>query len=421
MRALALVVGVCALTLALSLDSHVDGLAGDGEAQARTPKPHRPPALAPAGATGAFGLDLMRALPPGNLVISPDSIAAALAMAGTGAKGRTAAEIAHALHLAKPAAFPAVGNLQRAIAKNQAFAGEGHPKAPTLELANGMFVQRDFPVRPSFTSGMGRHFGVSPEALDFKGDLEGSREAINAWVSDRTHQVIPELFSSLPVLTRLVLANAVYLNAEWLRPFTPSHTSNAPFYNRNGRTPAQFMHKTERLRYGTGRGYAAVELPYRASTLSLMVMLPRGKSGVSALQRQLDAGRLGKVARRLSPRPVELSLPRFHLNTHQSLNNILMALGMTTAFSELADFSRITGDTSLKIADVVHAADIRVDEQGTVAAAATGVVVVLKSRPSRPHAVKFNANHPFLFFLRDRRSGAILFAGRLVKPEPAGT
>ena len=137
------VVGLLAVTVLLFNDS-----TSTGKAQVPAPtaaSPHK--ALAPAVATGAFGLDLMRAQPPGNLVLSPDSVAAALAMAGTGAAGRTAAQIAGTLHLATPAAFAAVGRLQRTIAKEQASAGQGYSKAPTLALANGLFLQQGFPVR----------------------------------------------------------------------------------------------------------------------------------------------------------------------------------------------------------------------------------------------------------------------------------
>jgi len=393
--------------------------ASAGQAQASKRATSRHAALAPAPATGALGLDLLRARQKGNLVLSPDSIAAALAMAGTGARGRTAAQIARTLHLRKPAAFNAVGNLQRRIAEGQASAGEGHPKAPTLKLANGLFLQQGFPVEPAFVSGLQGHFGVAPEAVDFEGDSAGAVEAINAWVSEHTEGVIPKLLAFLDEETRLALTNAVYLDANWRYPFERRHTTSAPFYRYGGSTPAEFMHQTERLRYGSGHGYKAVDLPYRASTLSLLVVLPVGQ-GVGALQHQLGARGLDRIARGLSRRQVELSLPRFHLSAKTELSSELKSLGMTIPFSEAADFSRITTAEGLKIDRVIHAADLKVDEEGTVAAAATVVEVVPVSAGAQPrHAAVFNANRPFLFFLRDDRTGAVLFAGRLMKPEPA--
>jgi serpin B len=386
-------------------------------------------ALAPAAATGAFGLDLIHAMGTGNLVLSPDSIATALAMAGAGAAGQTAAQIASTLHLKSPASFAAIGALQGTIANEQTAAAKADPKAPTLDLANALFLQGGFPVNPTFVSGLQEHFGAGPQSVDFKGDLSGSLKTINEWVSDHTNGIIPQLFESLPELTRLVLADAVYLKASWLYPFKPSETSPAPFYgdhhkydNHHASTQSnsvQFMHETERLRYGSAHGYAAVDLPYRASTLSLLVVLPVGRS-FGALQHQLSAKGLAGMVHGLSSRLVELSLPRFHLGTQTSLNQTLEALGMRVAFSEGADFSGITAAEQLKIALVEHAADFKVDEAGTEAAAATGVVVEPTSAKVSPrNAVVFNANHPFLFFLRDDRTGAVLFAGRLTSPASA--
>jgi len=418
-RALALIGGLCALLLAVGGGVFADEWASVGEAKA--PKqgaasPGKGPR--PAAATGALGLDLLRTLPRGNLVVSPDSVAAALAMTGSGARGRTAAEIARTLHLGRPAAFDSMGSLQRAIVNGQAAAGQGHPKAPTLTIANGLFLQREPPVEPSFLSGLQRHFGAAPEAVDFEGDPSGSVEAINAWVSDKTKGLIPELFESLPRSVQLVLANAIYLEAEWRHPFRRARTRVAPFHNNAGSRRVDFMRRAVRLRYGAGSGYRAVELPYRASRLSLLVLLPRDRK-LGALQRQLNAKELALIVRSLSLRRVMLSLPRFQLNTQSTLNATLASLGMPTAFSEVADFSRITGDRSLKIGLVAHAADIKVDEGGTVAAAATGVTLVKKSKP-RPPPTVFNANRPFLFFLRDNRTGTILFAGRLTDAASAG-
>jgi serpin B len=180
------------------------------------------------------------------------------------------------------------------------------------------------------------------------------------------------------------------------------------------------MHQAARLRYGAGRGYRAVALPYRSSTLSLLVVLPV-RQRLGSLQHRLDGRGLARIARGLSARSVILSLPRFHLSTEAELTGTLKTLGMRTAFSEAADFSRITTTVPLKVAFVKHAADFTVDEEGTIAAAATVVGVVATSGPGRPvDAVKFNANRPFLFFLRDDRTGAVLFAGRVTNPASAG-
>ena len=391
--------------------------------QAKTPK--RPVAspdtpLAPAAATGAFGLDLMRAQGPGNLVLSPDSLAAALAMTGTGGVGRTVEEIARTLHLKGPAALAAVGDLQRAIAAGQAAAAEGDAEPPTLEIANGLFLQQGLPFAPAFLSAAQQHFGAAPETVDFEGDPTGALDAINGWVSERTKGLIPRILDSLPEEMALALANAVYLDADWEHPFKKSKTRPGIFHKTAGKITVDFMHQTESLRYGAGPGYKAVALPYRSSTLSLLVMLPVGQR-LGSLQHRHDGRSLARIARGLSPKPVILSLPRFHLNTAAELTGALKRLGMLTPFSEAANFSRITTAVPLKVSFVKHAADFTVDEAGTVAAAATVVGVTVKSAPRPPRdAVSFNANRPFLFFLRDDRTGTVLFAGRLTNPASAG-
>ena len=389
---------------------------GDSAASAakRRPKGVTPVALRPAVATGALGLDLMRAAGPGNVVLSPDSVAAALAMTGMGGSGPTAREIARTLHLRGPVAFAAVGKLQRAIVNGQTAAAKGDPDPPTLAIANGLFLQQGLPVESAFLSGLDRHFGVTPEILDFQGDPTGALGAINGWVSDRTRGLVPQILDSIPADLALALANAVYLKAAWRHPFERRDTSPGPFFKGKTRTTVQFMHQIERLPYGSGRGYRAVALPYRSSTLSLLVVLPV-RQRLGSLQHRLGARGLARIVRSLSPRTVDLSLPRFHLNTQVDLVGTLARLGMPTAFSDAADFSRITAAAPLKIDFVKHAADFTVDEAGTVAAAATVVGGVAFSGPGLPpKAITFKANRPFLFFLRDDRTGATLFSGRLV-------
>ena len=395
------------------------GSAGAGRVE--KPKQSAPRAhLRPALATGAFGLDLMRSQEPGNLVLSPDSVAAALAMTGMGAAGKTATEIARTLHLKGPALFPVVGGLQRAIAAEQADAAVGGAEQPDLEIANGLFLQQGLPFAPAFLAGTRRHFGAAPETVDFGGDPSGALDAINGWVSERTHERIPRILDSISKEVVLALANAVYLDADWRHPFKPRDTRPAIFHGASGRTKVDFMHQTASLRYGAGPGYRAVELPYRSSTLSLMVVLPVGQR-LGSLQHHLDGRGLARIARELSPKPVILSLPRFHLNTDVELSDALKRLGMAIAFGEDANFSRISRAVELKIRLVKHAADFTVDEKGTIAAGATIVELVPKSkRLPPPDSVTFNANRPFLFFLRDERTGAVLFAGRLTSPASAG-
>jgi serpin B len=277
-----------------------------------------------------------------------------------------------------------------------------------------MFLQHGFTPAASFLVGLHRHFGsTAPQSVDFR--QPSAVEAINAWVSAHTQGVIPRVLTELPPQTLLALVNAIYLKAAWLHPFKPAATVSAPFHGEGGTSSVAFMNQTDELPYSHGKGYAAVDLPYLGSTLSLLVVLPVGES-VATLQRRLDPGGLGRIVTGVSSRPVQLSMPRFHLATHTLLNSTLTALGMTDAFDDLADFRRITS----AVAVVDHAADFTVDEHGTVAAAATVVTAEPVSAPAFRHPpVPFDADRPFLFFLRDDHNGAVLFAGRMTEPASA--
>jgi serpin B len=411
--------------LALGLGLGLVGCGGttasvsDRAVKARAPAtPHRQP-LAAAPAIGAFGLELMRTLGSGNLVFSPDSIATALAMAGTGAAGQTADQMADVLQLASPTAFAGVGQLQGTIAREQATAGRGQEQAPTLDLANGLFLQRGYALQAGFLSSLAGHFGAAPQTVDFEHDSAGAVQAIDSWVSAHTQGTIPHILASISPQTRLALANAIYLKAVWLKPFQRRATATAPFHGERGVTAVPFMHETDELSYGHGSGYAAVDLPYRASTFSLLIVLPTGQS-VAALQRRLDPSLLAGIVHSLAPTPVSLSLPRFHLALQLDLNDSLQALGMTDPFSAAADFSRIAPGERLRIGAVEHAADFTVDEEGTVATAATVVTIEATAvHAPLPRPTPFTANRPFLFFLCDDRTGTVLFAGRLTDPAAA--
>jgi serpin B len=369
----------------------------------------------PARASNAFGLALMRRLAPGNLVLSPSSIATALAMAGTGARGATAGQIAQALRLPSPAAFEALGDLQRALASEQPDAGSPH--APTLDLADGLFVQSGFALAPTFLGGLSTRFAATPQQVDFAHEAPAAAATINGWVSEHTGGLIHQIVSGLSPETRLLLANAVYLKAEWAQTFKTGATHDATFHTSAGGVSTPFMHETTTLPYGSGHDYRLVELPYADSTLSLAVILPVG-IGVQRLLSSLSAPSLATMLSRTRNVAVELALPRFTLSFHERLNTALQALGMTDAFSPRADFDGMTAQPEpLHISAVEHAADFEVDEQGTIAAAATtvGVEATAIELPPR-HPVTFVADRPLLFFLRDSRTGEILFAGRLTDP-----
>ena len=367
------------------------------------------PASSPAAnASVTLAVQLLRRLPPGNTVFSPQSISAALAMTGTGARGATAQQIARLLGLRSPAEFDAIGALDRTLLAEQRSRGS---QAPTLKIADNLFLQRGFPTLGPFLTGLRERFAATPQLVDFANDPSAAARAINEWANKHTEGLIPSIVGRLSSRLRMVLANAIYLKAQWEAEFNQGDTKPGAFHGtRTASVP--FMHAEESLPYATGAGYAAVELPYRSSTLGLLVLLPSTGSAVS-LQRRLTPALLAGIAKRLRRRPVALALPRFALSLTTNLDAPLEALGMTKAFAPGADLSGITKAERLRVGTVLHAAKIQVNEEGTLAAAVTLVMLEALGRSIPRNLVFFDANRPFLFFLRDDRTGAILFAGRL--------
>jgi serpin B len=385
-------------------------LGGPAAASVRTSVATPRPILAQT--TGAFGLDLLRRFPEGNVVVSPDSVESALAMLGEGARGKTAAQIAHVVHLAPPASFAAIGALQAALAREARIAAGTDPHAPRLAIANGLFVQEGFVVEPPYLAALQHGFGAAPVPLDFARQSGAATQAINEWVSTHTEGEILKILEGLGPEAKLVLANAVYLEARWATRFARSAVAPASFFATTGAEQVPFMHAFETVPFAAGPGYRAVELPYHASDLSLMLVLP-SRQGLSRLQSHLSGAGLTAIAKRLRPHFVELSLPKFHIGFKQDLRSTLEGLGMRLAFGPAANLSGISACDCLEVEKVIHDADIRVEEDGTIAAAATVIELTAVSGISGPTPVAFDADRPFLFFLRDDRTGTVLFAGRL--------
>lgn len=370
----------------------------------------------PAAAGNAFGLDLYARLRADgqNLFFSPASIAYALAMTGLGARGGTADEMDAVLHLpADDAAVAAgFGGLMGAVAK-----ADG---AVTVRLVNRLYGQRGTPFAPAYLAQLERHFGAALEQVDYRHDPEGARRLINGWVEEQTARKIRDLLApgSVNADTRLTLVNAVYFLGAWARPFPKEATADAPFHReQGGDVTVPFMRMTGRFGYLEQDGVQVVSLPYRGTTMEMVVILPVAGTPLSTIEAQLDADRLATWLSSPMPTKVAITLPRLHLETSFDLAKALAALGMPTAFTHRADFSGMTTDgTPLLISRVVHKAHLDVDEEGTEAAAATAVVMEATSamRPEQPK--DFRADRPFILAIRHKASGAILFLGRVADP-----
>ncbi len=367
-----------------------------------------------------FALDLYEEvcemLESDNIFFSPYSISSALGMTYAGAEGQTAAEMAEVLHftLTVEATSRAFHSLTETLSSDEHVRYEsGDPF--TLSISNGLWVQDGFNLLDEYVAEVTMYFSAAVRNLDFINDPDGSRETINGWVAESTLDRIQNLIPRgvLNDDTRVVLTNAVYFKASWMKPFHEFSTSDAQFFLSNGSTiDVPMMNQTDYFRYVSTEGCSAVELDYAAGNASMLILLPDGD--IEEFQQNFDAGILETIRERLSSIRVSISMPKFEFSQSMQLSQILRTLGMESAFGSGADFSGFTGSPDLFISEVLHKAFVKVDETGTEAAAATAVVMGITAIPEQP--VEMNINRPFLFFILDRESGSIVFMGRIMNP-----
>ena len=387
----------------------------------------------------AFALDLYARLrgEEGNLFLSPFSLSTALAMTYAGADGETGTQIYGALRFPRDgmtAPFE-LGNGQemevvrfipweraRFHAAFKALREDMDARQERgdyrLSVANALWGQKGYGFLDEFLAVTRSNYGAGLREVDFAGDTEGARKTINQWVEQQTEDRIEDLVPPgvLDALTRLVLTNAIYFKGDWAAQFDPGATAEAPFTLSDGKkATVQMMRQKARFAYLEAPAFQALALPYRGEDLSMVVLLPREPDGLAALEELLAPQSLEHWLGSLQEREVQLFLPRFKMMSQFSLKDVLKAMGMTDAFdANAADFSRMNGKKDLHVTAVIHEAFVEVNEEGTEAAAATGVVVGLTSVGPMPAV--FRADHPFIFLIRDNATGSILFLGRLAEP-----
>lgn len=362
-----------------------------------------------AHADAAFGADLHRKLATagGNVVFSPASVAAALKMALAGARGETAAELANVLRVAGP---------EDAAAALADLSGIRSGGELILRAPNTMWLDSTLPVRDEFRRKLAG--SVSVERCDFLNAPDTAREAVNAFVAAATEGKITDLLQRdlVDSTTRLVLVNAIYLNALWTHQFPVENTKDKPFYpERMSPTAVPSMRLAARLAYHRGGGCQSVLLPYRDGTLAMAVLLPDGT--LSEFTGSADiAGALSGLLTEGSECQVDLSMPRFKVEAAFRLDDTLRSLGVRGAFELNADFGGISAEP-LYISAVVHKAWIDVGEKGTEAAAATGAVIKSLAAVRRPEPdVRLVVDRPFLFAIVDTETGLPLFLGQFARP-----
>jgi serpin B len=283
-------------------------------------------------------------------------------------------------------------------------------------IANRLYGQKDFVFLPSFLKIQRDFYGAPLEQVDFIRATEAARQAINAWVEKRTKDKIKELIKPGFVTpnTRLVLANAIYFKAAWMQPFDVKLTADEQFFvGPNSAVKAPTMHAGLHTKFLKTDSFRALELPYQGRELSMVLFLPNKVDGLADFEKQLSAVNLRQWLGKLTDHQVQVSLPKFKLTAEFELADVLAALGMHDAFGPAADFSGMTTRDRLYISAVVHKAFIDLNEAGTEAAAATAVIM---DRASAVPSDDFKADHPFVYLIKDNRTGAILFMGRVVNP-----
>lgn len=383
--------------------------------------PSSPPAdLAEAvNGSNAFAVDLYAQLSgqPGNLFFSPESISTAFGMAYAGARGQTATQMANVFHFTLPPdrLHPAMGALLAGM--------NAQHKGYELHVADALWAQQDASFESNYLKLVQSDYGAGFHRVNFKVSPESVRATINAWIEKQTNGKIRDLLSPgvLNPATRLVLTNAIYFKGNWHDQFDAEATQKEEFHlSATQWVMAPMMHRTGGYSYYDGGTFQALKLPYAGDEISMVVLLPKDKEGLAALEKSFTTGAASDWIRKLEPvDKVILTLPRFTMTQQFELSSALGAMGLSQAFSDSADFSGMTGKPDFAISAAIHKAFIDVNEQGTEAAAATSIVMratAMRREVPEPPPIVFRADHPFLIILLDARSGSMLFLGRVADP-----
>jgi len=404
---------ICRIVLvSLIVPSVVYVSAVSAEEQNRSPQISRPVA-----GNNEFAVDIYRkmAAPGKNLFISPLSMVTAFSMVYAGARGITGQEIEKVFR------FRATGeDMARdwsALMEDMKARAKGGKYR--LDSANRLWIGKNISLLDSFTAVMKKYYNAGLKQLDFAGEPEESRAAINRWVARNTNDKITGLVpeGAITKATNLVLTNAVYFLGTWERPFDEKATARADFFV----TPARkievdMMKSFGHFSYFENNDLQAVSLPYkskdsRENGLSMIVLLPKGRAGIAGLDKKLTIDNWKKWNAGLSKNEVNVYLPRFEVTSFAGLAETLRQMGMKTAFTPQADFSGMA--PGVAISEAFHKAYVKVNEKGTEAAAATAVIMV-KANGGKKYT--FRADHPFIFVICDNGTGAILFIGRVEDP-----
>lgn len=351
-----------------------------------------------------------------NLFLSPFSISTALAMTYAGAKKETALQMSRTLNFPQGERFHAdYEGLLDGL-------NEGTEGKIKLNIANGLWAQKDFTFLDSYFNLVKLNYKSEIKNVDFINNLEREkvRKEINTWVEKKTNDKIKDLLSDgdLDSSSRLVLVNAIYFYGDWADPFEKQETFNKDFSLMDDtKINVPFMNRHGRYSYYEDLKIKAIEIPYMGNKASMVIFLPVKKIQMEEFEKSFDLKYYLDIIAAFQPTDVRLSLPKFQTTCKLNLEDLLSRMGMSLAFSQTdADFSGMTGKRDLCISKVIHQAFIHVDEKGTEAAAATAVTMRVGSVRPSPDIKVFNADHPFVFLIKDNTTGSILFMGKIMNP-----
>jgi serpin B len=331
-------------------------------------------------------------------------------MTYAGARGNTEKQMADVLNFALPqdrlhlAYSKLIENLKSA-------------KDYELSIANALWLQKDYKLLQDFLNIMGKYYKGGFNEVDYIGDPQGARIKINDWVSKETKEKIKDILQpgDITKLTRLVITNAIYFKGKWLTEFDKEFTRDEDFYLINGqKTKVKMMYQENRFNYYENDDLQLLEMPYKGDKVSMVIILPKAEK-FETVKNMMDEKKLQEWLKNAMKTKVKVYIPRFKFTQRFDLSKVLSDMGMENAFSPgAADFSGINGQKNdLYISKVIHKAFVEVNEEGTEAAAATAVILDIKALIEE---LVFKADHPFIFFIRDKEAGSILFMGRVMDP-----
>lgn len=368
-----------------------------------------------ANADNAFTIKLFKASLSDNpndknLFLSPLSVSMAIGMTSNGSNGQTLTDIRQAMNFNGFTEDQVNSYYHKLITELPAL----DPKA-TLKIANSIWYRTGFTPIPAFLQTNSSNYNAQVQGVDFK--LAATKDQINKWVSDQTNSKITKIVDQIPGDVVMYLINAIYFKSSWKNRFDVAKTQKADFHNASGSTiQADFMNSDTHYNVAVTNDATVVELPYANERYSMVLVSPKGATTVKDYVTGLDSAKWRSLTANLQDTRSFIALPKFKFSYEIKLNNILSTLGMASAFSTKADFTRINAAGGLSITEVKHKTYVDVNEEGTEAAAVTSVSVGLTA--VQEFSYKFD--HPFIFAIREMKTGLILFTGVVNDPTLSG-